>query len=279
MIRQILTIFIIILAICDLAKGQVADSSNILNDVVVQETYEAHFEEDKSPIQIDLDFSNVVKISERMNWKSIDMKREPIEQSSSKIMKLQLSSPEFARIRPAPVKIFKAHLEKLDRWQLDITSSNGSLFRSMTGKGTPPEKITWDGKSNTGDPLVPGHTYAYSFMAVNKAGNKKTFPGKSFSVPAFYMQQADTLLIGLAASILFTSDGFGLTPAAEQFAHEVASLIRYFSKHGKFSIAGHNRIMDKFLNLIAKDLVVEESIFQHINTGQSNVNCLMFYIE
>ena len=43
MIRQILTIFIIILAICDLAKGQVADSSNILNDVVVQETYEAHF--------------------------------------------------------------------------------------------------------------------------------------------------------------------------------------------------------------------------------------------
>jgi len=37
--------------------------------------------------------------------------------------------------------------------------------------------------------------------------------------------------------------------------------------------------MDKFLNLIAKDLVVEESIFQHINTGQSNVNYLMFYIE
>ena len=111
-----------------LAKGQVADSSNILNDVVVQETYEAHFEEDKSPIQIDLDFSNVVKISERVNWKSIDKKREPIEQSSSKIMKLQLSSPEFASIRPAPVKIFKAYLEKLDRWRLDITLAMALYF-------------------------------------------------------------------------------------------------------------------------------------------------------
>ena len=277
--RQILLILIIILTFYGLAQGQEADSSSVLNDVVVQETYEADFEEEKFPIHINIDFSNVVEISERVNWKSIDVKQKPIEESSSNIMKMQLSSPEFAGIRPAPVKIFKVKIKNLDRWQLDITSSDGSLFRSIIGKGTPPGKITWDGKSNTGDPLVAGHTYAYGFTAVDKAGNKKTFTGRSFSVPAFYLQQGDTLLIGLAGSILFTSDGIRLKPAAEQFAHEVASLIRYFSNQGKISVAGQNPNTSKFLNLVAKDLVVDESIFRRSNTGQANANCLIFHIE
>ena len=87
-------------------KTQV-DSSQTLEDVLVRETYEAGFKEDKPPVHINIDFAELLQIPERIHWASIDKNNALTESKAWDSFTLNLSSPELANIRPEPVKIFR----------------------------------------------------------------------------------------------------------------------------------------------------------------------------
>lgn len=272
-------IIIAIMIFSALASGQETknENGNVLEDVVVQESYEAIFEEEKPPLALNVDFSDVVSIKERVSWSSLDKDQAQNQHETS--LELHFSRPELARIRPAPVQVFHVNLQNIARWQLDIIASDGSLFRRLSGEGNPPETLSWDGKSDQDEPLIPGHSYSYNMIAVDKAGNKGTFPGQSFQVPAFYLQQGESLLIGLAGSTLFSADGLRLNFVAEEFAREIANLIRYFSKKNHVTVAGGDANIDKFLQLIAGDLIVEENFFQKTNSKPTKGDYLFFHVN
>jgi hypothetical protein len=256
--------------------GQSADSSDVLNDVMVKESFEAGFMEEKLPAAIHLDFSEVVQISERVHWASVDAGAQSSDNNFH--LNLQLAPPHLANIRPAPVKTFNLKFSNLQRWKLDITASDGSLFRSLAGAGNPPEQISWDGFSDNGEHLIPGHTYAYSFTAVDKAGNKKTFPGQSFSVAAFYLNYENKLIVGIDPAALFTTDGLRLKPAAGQFAQEAAGLIRYFSTTGKVAVRGRAAHHQEFFDQVLRELVADAGMFTAADS-QTKGDHLIFYIE
>jgi hypothetical protein len=256
-----------------------ADSTNVLDDVLVEESFEVGFTEDKFPLQLGLDFSDVVKITERVSWDCIDPSFEQNPTAHTDGLELHLSHPELAAIRPAPVKIFYAKFQDIARWQLNITAGDGSLFRSIEGEGTPPERIAWDGRGDNGEPLVAGRNYAFSFTAVDRAGNKRTFPGQTFAVPAFYMREGHTTRIGVASSQLFLENGLGLNSQAQAYAREVADLIRQFSAQGRISVQGGGANQGEFLQLVARELAVDYKQFRSIKAAAGSRDDLILTVE
>ncbi|KAA3613874.1 MAG: hypothetical protein DWQ05_16495 [Calditrichaeota bacterium] len=255
-------------------------SSNVLDDVVVQAQFKGVFEEDKLPLATNFDYSNETVIENRVNWNSLaEVENETASAEKEVILPLHFSQPQFAQIQPAPVKAFRLKFENLQRWQLNITSGDGSQFRQIAGEGNPPESISWDGLSTNKDPLLAGRNYAYSFTAVDKAGNKRTFPGNSFQVPAFFLELGDSLLIGLGQKTLFSDDGLRLLPGSIDYAREVATLIRYkMNGPQKVQVAFQTATGEKFLQMVADELVVEKSFFARINPQENSKNGLVFYI-
>lgn len=260
-------------------QEQPEDSSKVLNDVVVAEKYEAVFEEDKIPIRLGADFSDVVKIPERINWTAVDNQNPESESDSWEHFAFKLSSPQYANINPAPVKMFRAQFKKLSKWKFEIFRSNGSLFRTIEGEGNPPETVAWDGRGDNGDMLIPGHNYAYSFTPTDKAGNKRVFPGQNFSVEAAYVNMDSLLWIGIADSKLFSYDGIGLLKSADEFAQEVASLFRYYSKKELITIKSNHPSIKEFVKRVAEQLTQEPEYIHLSYLDKSYKNSVVVLIE
>jgi hypothetical protein len=225
------------------------------------------------------DFSDLVQMKDDLTWRSLDSITNAGDGPDADWLDLRISAPQLASIRPAPVKTFHTQFKKIQRWQLDITASDGSLFRTISGKGSPPSQINWDGKGDNGETLLAGDNYAYTFTAVDKAGNKRTFPGETFSVPAFYLFEDDKLLIGVAGSELFANDILGLKPQTKQYAKEIASLIRYFSKEGQIAVASTNKMAEDFLTLLAEELVCDVAFFSRQQSRPSSASGLKIFVQ
>jgi hypothetical protein len=258
--------------------SDVADR-NILADVVIEGSFEAEFEEDKPAVHMVLDFSNVVQFDDGMSWQSADplvlQKRRDGDNGS---MAMRLSAPEIALIRPAPVKSFRAEFNDLRRWKLTISAADGSIFRTITGVGNPLDTIAWDGLSDRGEPLRAGENYAYHFTAVDKAGNQGSFPGETFTVPAFCLELGSVLMVGLDARNISPENGLHLNPAAHAYASEIASLIRYYSRTGTVRVETGFSDAEDFVELLANDLVMAPEQIQ-IRRIRNAGDRLTFYIE
>ena len=117
-----------------------------------------------------------------------------------------LLKSSLQNILTKPVKIFQAEFTDLSYWNLEILSSDGMIFKTITGKGNPPQTISWDGMGENNDILSTGQQYMYRFIAVDEAGNKRTYPGHPFSEPAVFLQLEDKICISIAESTLFSAD-------------------------------------------------------------------------
>jgi hypothetical protein len=260
------------------AQTNAPDSSNIINDVVIQEKAEVDVDEEKVPLNLKLDVSNLVNIDNRITWASID-ELIPREKDEYGYIDLKLANPVLSKIRPAPVKIFRAQFSNVARWQLDITTTEGSVFRTLSGQGNPPKKIEWDGRSSSSQLLGAGSTYSYRLTAFDKAGNKRTFPGKSFSVSAFYVKDGERLLIGISGSELFSEDTFGLTPAAREYAQEAAGLIRYFSRANDVAIETDLSNVEEFLALLSKELIIDEQSLHRLPSSKKLEDSILIHVK
>jgi hypothetical protein len=273
----ILLSFIIAL-LAGFSHSNAQEGNKSLDDVVVKETYEAGGEEEKLPIFLDADFSNLVEIKERIHWSSVPWKYGDGNPSTD-LLECRISQPEFTRIIPAPAKVFHVNFKDLASWKLDIFTSDGSTFRSLSGEGDPPRSISWDGRSDSGQPLVPGEQYAYSFTAIDKAGNRRTFPGEGFTVQALYLSDDQGVWIGLSNFSIFSADGYGLSKTAEQFSSELANFIYYYAKKGTVKVACSNSETDKFLALLARKLGRDVSFFQRDSQSTTMGNCFMMWVN
>lgn len=238
-----------------------------LDDVVVKETYEAGAEEEKLPVVLKSDFTNLVEIRERIHWSSVPWTFEDLNPAVT-LFECKTSSPELVGIIPGPAKVFHVDFKDLANWKLEIFASDGSKFRSLSGEGDPPQNLPWNGRGDSGNPLIPGEKYAYSFTAVDKAGNRRTFPGEAFTVPALYLSSEGGVWIGISDNMLFSPNGFGLSSNAEDYSSELASLIYYYAQKGKIKIQSHHPDTEKFLELLAKKLGMDAASFEQANGSE-----------
>jgi hypothetical protein len=149
----------------------------------------------------------------------------------------------------------------------------------LSGEGRPPKSIGWEGRGDDNNPLTPGESYAYSMTAVDKAGNRRTFPGGAFSVPALYLKDEDGIWIGLSYGSIFSPNGYGLAADAENFAAELVNFIYYFSDEGSVSIDSDHPQTDNFIAMMAKKLGRESEFFQRIPASESKGKCFVMRIK
>lgn len=117
-----------------------------------------------------------------------------------------LARPWLGRFIAGSVASFRPQLKEVKRWRLTIADSRGQTVATFAAPGPPPAQIPWDGRSTTGDPVVPGLTYSYVFEAYDRAGNKRNFVGESFTVSAFRLETKDGPMLAFSGRDLVERD-------------------------------------------------------------------------
>jgi flagellar hook assembly protein FlgD/outer membrane protein OmpA-like peptidoglycan-associated protein len=91
-------------------------------------------------------------------------------------------------------------------WSLDIRETEGTkqLFYRFSGRGSPSERITWDGRSSWGELVQSASDYEFTYSAKDTLGNASTMTGK-ISTDVLVIRDGDILRI-LIPSITFRAN-------------------------------------------------------------------------
>ena len=120
-----------------------------------------------------------------------------------------LGRPWLSNFATGALARFQPDLEDVDRWTLSIADSRGETVATFTGKGNPPDEISWDGRTQSGGSAIPGLTYSYVLEAFDKAGNKRNFVGSGFQVPAYRVGPPESATLVMSAGSLTRGDAAG----------------------------------------------------------------------
>ncbi len=157
--------------------------------MTVQGEDRIHLDFDRPPVTVDLDPEKVAGLDlgsarDVLNRTVPDLVT-PLSALSSKERSPYLARPWLRQFASGSVAQFRPEVKGSERWKLLIANSRGQTVASFDGRGEPPKEISWDGRSTTGAPVVPGLTYSYVLEAYDKAGNKRNFVGQGFTVSAY----------------------------------------------------------------------------------------------
>jgi len=119
----------------------------------------------------------------------------------------------------------------LDRWRLDVTRNDGSVWRTFSGGGMPPETIRWDWRSSSGAlPTLP-ISLRYNFVVVDTAG--QTAETGEQGIPVTYNVSRDTLhhragdsSIESYSLLLFDYDSASVSRSDRPLLEAIAEAIR-----------------------------------------------------
>lgn len=176
---------------------------------------------ERPPLEIDLDFAS----APGLDWESV---WDVLGAESFDAVSPVLERPVFERtpyaprpwldeFRTGPVARFKPDVSGVQRWSLEVADSRGKTVARFGGDGKPPKEIAWDGTTTDGTPARADLTYSYVLNASDKAGNKRSFLGDSFTVPPRVIETKDGVGLSFAIS---TESTASVSPA---LALEVAS--------------------------------------------------------
>jgi hypothetical protein len=118
-----------------------------------------------------------------------------------------LCKPWLNAYRTGAVARFQPKMEGVEKWWLTIADSRSDTLAVMEGKGNPPKEISWDGRTRKGTVVSPGVTCSYVLEALDRAGNRRSFVGPGFVLPAYRVRDA------VNEMLLFSGEDLG-DPAA-----------------------------------------------------------------
>lgn len=141
--------------------------------------------------------------------------------------------------------------------------SSERLFIDWGGKGKPPAKITWDGKSSRGELVESATDYPFKFVAHDALGNSTTVTG-IVAVDVLVIRDGDRLKIKVP-SIVFRAnyaDFVGLPSDIiarnEKVVARIAQILNKFPDY-KIRIEGHANNVGKMLGYSASRIQTEET--------------------
>lgn len=111
-------------------------------------------------------------------------------------------------------------------WELVITNSQGETVRRLREKGQPPMVITWDGRTDKGEPVATGDVYSFTFNAYDAQGNQTRIQCEPQRINAVIWKEKNEWVVSVAADQLFNPGGAQLTSEAETRVDEIANVIK-----------------------------------------------------
>ena len=151
----------------------------------------------------------------------------------------------------------------IDSWNIQIMDPENHPFASFSGKGTPSDKIIWNGLSDTGELVQSAEDYPLTFTIKDALGNTATY-NKTIPVDILVVKDGNNLKIRIP-SITFqanTADFTHVDPdkAAKNIA-TIARLSEIFKKYNqyKITIQGHANLVN-FDNPVAAKKEQEQEL-------------------
>ena len=111
-------------------------------------------------------------------------------------------------------------------WDLEVSNSLGETVRRIARKGQPPAVITWDGKTDAGEPIAPGEVYSFTFNAYDAQGNQTRIPGTPQRVNGLVQETGGEWVVSIAADQIFTEGGAQLLERAAPRLDEAANVVK-----------------------------------------------------
>jgi flagellar hook assembly protein FlgD/outer membrane protein OmpA-like peptidoglycan-associated protein len=124
-------------------------------------------------------------------------------------------------------------------WSFEILDRNRRPFQRFEGTGRPGDRLTWDGRSSTGELVISAEDYPYRFTAIDATGNASTVEGV-IPIDILVVRDGDLLKVQIS-NINFApnSPQLELDAATETGARNIAvldRLVEVFDKYGSYQI-------------------------------------------
>lgn len=116
--------------------------------------------------------------------------------------------------------------QRVTNWDLQVSNSLGETVRRIARRGQPPAVITWDGRTDAGEPIAPGEVYSFTFNAYDAQGNHTRIPGTPQRVNGIVQEVGDEWVVSIAADQVFTEDGAQLLEQAAPRLDEAANVVK-----------------------------------------------------
>lgn len=91
--------------------------------------------------------------------------------------------PGTKRVKAASISLNVAAATQAQAWELEIRDKSGKLIRVLSGEGTPPAMLNWDGKDTLGEVAENGEELSFKL-------NIKTASGLRSSEPSYGLETA-----------------------------------------------------------------------------------------
>jgi flagellar hook assembly protein FlgD len=94
------------------------------------------------------------------------------------------------------ISLSAADVSPIANWSLEIRETEGTrqVFYRIEGRGSPSERIVWDGRSNRGELVQAATDYSYTFRAADVLGNASAIDG-IISIDVLVIRDGDMLKI------------------------------------------------------------------------------------
>ena len=116
--------------------------------------------------------------------------------------------------------------QRVANWNLEVSNSLGETVRRIARKGQPTAVITWDGKTDAGEPIAPGEVYSFTFNAYDAQGNQTRIPGTPQRVDGLVQETGGEWVVSIAADQIFTDGGAQLLERAAPRLDEAANVVK-----------------------------------------------------
>ena len=116
--------------------------------------------------------------------------------------------------------------QRVTNWDLQVSNSLGETVRRIARRGQPPAVLTWDGRTDAGEPIAPGEAYSFTFNAYDAQGNQTRIPGTPQRVNGIVQEVGDEWVVSIAADQIFTEDGAQLLEQATLRLDEAANVVK-----------------------------------------------------
>lgn len=182
------------------------DDGTVLRSLTIEGEDRIQIEFDRPALALEIDGYDI----EGLSWghtMDVVQRREvdllsPMVETSSLGRPDAMGRPWLRQFRSGSVARFHPTLDDVASWGLTIADSKGDTVRVFTGKGSPPEEISWDGVYESGEIALPGLTYSYVLEARDKAGNRRNFVGPGFEVAPYRLERKGSFDLVLSGKTL-----------------------------------------------------------------------------
>jgi hypothetical protein len=165
-----------------------------LRSMTIEGEDRVHIEFERPTLDLDIDFEKVPGLERGTALDVLDRTlpdlTTPFLALSAKAPSPYMGRPWLRQFASGAVARFRPDVRGVERWKLLIANARGETVATYEGAGDPPKEIAWDGRTQSGEPVVPGLTYSYVFEARDRAGNKRNFVGDGFAVAAYRLDGA-----------------------------------------------------------------------------------------